>query len=292
MGGTAVLMAKFDAARYLELAQKYRATYTMLVPVQYQRIMALPNFDRYDLSSFRMKLSTSAPFRTELKRDVLKRWPGGLVEIYGLTEGGGTCLLYAHEHPDKLDTVGRPAPGHDIRLIDEQGREIAPGDAGEVVGRSPLMMTGYHNQPAKTAEAEWFDAQGNRFLRTGDIGRFDADGFLTLIDRKKDMIISGGFNVYPSDIEAVIRTHPEVADVSVVGVPSERWGETPVAFVVRRPGSSVSAAALRDWANARLGKIQRLAALEWVESLPRSAIGKVLKRELREIYRSRAEAPG
>jgi len=292
MGGTAVLMAKFDAARYLELAQTHRATHTMLVPVQYQRIMALADFDRYDLSSFRIKLSTSAPFRADLKADVLARWPGELVEIYGLTEGGGTCLLYAREHPDKLGTVGRPAPGHDIRLIDEQGREVAQGEAGEVVGRSPLMMTGYHNQPAKTAEAEWFDAQGNRFLRTGDVGRFDAEGFLTLIDRRKDMIISGGFNVYPSDIEAVLRGHPEVADVSVVGVPSERWGETPVAFVVPRAGATAGADVLREWANARVGKIQRLAAVELIESLPRSAIGKVLKRELRDAYRARAAATG
>jgi len=292
MGGTVVLMAKFDAARYLELAEKHRATHTMLVPVQYQRVMALADFARYDLTSFRMKLSTSAPFRAELKRDVLRRWPGGLVEIYGLTEGGGSCLLYAHEHPDKLDTVGRPSPGHDIRLIDEQGREVAQGEAGEVVGRSPAMMTGYHNQPAKTAEVEWFDAQGNRFLRTGDIGRFDAEGFLTLIDRKKDMIISGGFNVYPSDIEAVLRTHPEVADVSVVGVPSERWGETPVAFVVLRPGSAANEDSLREWTNASVGKIQRVAAVELVESLPRSAIGKVLKRALRDAYRAKAAATG
>lgn len=288
MGGTAVLMAKFDAASYLELAEKYRATHTMLVPVQYQRIMALAEFELYDLSSFRVKLSTSAPFRAELKRDVLSRWPGGLVEIYGLTEGGGSCLLYAREHPDKLETVGCPAPGHDIRLIDEQGREVARGEAGEVVGRSPAMMTGYHNQPAKTADVEWFDAQGNRFIRTGDIGRFDADGFLSLIDRKKDMIISGGFNVYPSDIEAVLRIHPDVADVSVVGVPSERWGETPVAFVVRKPGSTIGAEALHHWTNARVGKIQRLAAVELLASLPRSAIGKVLKRELRDAYRAKA----
>jgi acyl-CoA synthetase (AMP-forming)/AMP-acid ligase II len=292
MGGTAVLMAKFDAARYLALAERHRATHTMLVPVQYQRIMALADFGRHDLSSFRMKLSTSAPFRAELKADVVERWPGGLVEIYGLTEGGGTCLLFAHERPDKLATVGKPAPGHDIRLIDDQGREVAPGEAGEVVGRSPMMMTGYHNQPEKTREAEWFDAQGNRFLRTGDVGRFDSDGFLTLIDRKKDMIISGGFNVYPSDIEAVLRTHPEVADASVVGVPSERWGESPVAFVVAKPGARAGAEALREWTNARVGKIQRLAALELVEALPRSAIGKVLKRELRDAYQAKARAAG
>jgi acyl-CoA synthetase (AMP-forming)/AMP-acid ligase II len=288
LGGTVVLMGKFDAAGYLALAARHRVTHTMLVPVQYQRIMAVPEFDRYDLSSFRFKFCTSAPFAAQLKADVLARWPGGLVEYYGMTEGGGTCILLAHEYRDKLHTVGRPAEGHDIRLIDESGREVAPGEVGVVVGHSPATMTGYHNQPAKTAEAEWFDASGKRFIRTGDVGRFDADGFLVLMDRRKDMIISGGFNVYPSDLEAVLALHPEVADVAVVGVPSERWGETPVAFVVRSPGASVSATALRDWANARLGKTQRLASVELIDSLPRSAIGKVLKRELRDRLRDGA----
>jgi long-chain acyl-CoA synthetase len=285
LGGTVVLMAKFDVAQYLALAEKHRVTHTMLVPVQYQRIMAHPDFDKYDLSSFRMKFSTSAPFPAALKAEVLRRWPGGLIEVYGMTEGGGTCILAAHEHPDKLHTVGRPAEGHDIRLIDEQGREVAPGEAGEVVGRSPLMMTGYHNQPQKTAEAEWHDASGKRFIRTGDVGRFDADGFLTLLDRKKDMIISGGFNIYPSDLEAVLGAHPGVAEVAVVGVPSARWGETPVAFVVPKPGAAPLAADLLAWANARLGKTQRLADLRLAPELPRSAIGKVLKRALRDAYR-------
>ena len=114
-----------------------------------------------------------------LKADVLRRWPGGLVEYYGMTEGGGTCILEAHNFPDKLHTVGRPAAGHDIRLIDDNGVEVGPGESGEVVGRSAGMMTGYHGQPERTREAEWFDPQGTRFIRTGDIGRFDADGFLT-----------------------------------------------------------------------------------------------------------------
>ncbi|MGE5130542.1 MAG: class I adenylate-forming enzyme family protein [Sphingomonadaceae bacterium] len=292
LGGTVVLMAKFDVAQYLALAAKHRVTHTMLVPVQYQRIMTHPDFDKYDLSSFRMKFSTSAPFPAALKAEVLRRWPGGLIEVYGMTEGGGTCILVAHEHPDKLHTVGRPAEGHDIRLIDEHGREVGAGEAGEVVGHSPLMMTGYHNQPQKTAEAEWHDADGKRFIRTGDVGRFDADGFLTLLDRKKDMIISGGFNIYPSDLEAVLATRPDVAEVAVIGVASERWGETPVAFVVPKPGSAPRAEELLAWANARLGKTQRLADLQLVVELPRSAIGKVLKRALRDAYRPVGAASG
>ncbi len=292
LGGSVVLMTKFEVAEYLALAAKHRVTHTMLVPVQYQRIMAHPDFGRYDLSSFRMKFSTSAPFSAALKADVLARWPGGLTEVYGMTEGGGTCILAAHEHPNKLHTVGRPAEGHDIRLIDEHGREVAPGEAGEVVGHSAMMMNGYHNQPHKSAEAEWRDASGKRFIRTGDLGRFDADGFLTLLDRKKDMIISGGFNVYPSDLEAVLREHPEVADCAVVGVPSERWGETPVGFAVLKAGARASAPELLAWANARLGKTQRLANLELAAELPRSPIGKVLKRELRDAYRVKTRALG
>ena len=289
-GGCVVLMPKFDAARYLALAAQHRATHTMLVPVQYQRIMALPQFGAFDLSSFRFKFCTSAPFSAALKADVLERWPGGLVEFYGMTEGGGTCILEAHLHPDKLHTVGQPAPGHDIRLIDDAGHEVPPGEAGEVVGHSSGMMSGYHGQPQKTREAEWFDASGKRFIRTGDIGRFDADGFLTLFDRKKDIIISGGFNVYTSDLEAVLRAHPAVADAAVVGVASEQWGETPVAFIVARDAATAPAPeTLLQWANAQVGKTQRLSALRYVAELPRSAIGKVLKRELRDAW---SAAPG
>jgi len=290
VGGCVILMPKFDAKGYLELAQAHRATHTMLVPVQYQRLMGHPDFDRYDLSSYRVKLCTSAPFHANLKADILARWPGALIEYYGMTEGGGTCILHAHLHPNKLHTVGQPAEGHDIRLIDEQGREVprdAKGEAmGEVVGRSGGMMSGYHKQPAKTAEAEWYSPDGLRFIRTGDVGRFDADGFLTLFDRRKDMIISGGFNIYPSDMEAVLRQHPDVADAAVIGVPSAEWGETPVACVVLRPGAAADGETVRQWVNGQVGKTQRLSALRVMDELPRSAIGKILKRELRDAWQA------
>lgn len=285
-GGCVRLMARFDALRYLQTAQAIRASHTMLVPVQYQRIMALPQFGAFDLSSFKAKFCTSAPFRAELKADVLARWPGGLVEFYGMTEGGGTCILVAQLHPDKLHTVGQPAATSDMRLIDEEGHELPAGAIGEVVGHSPGMMTGYHGQPEQTREVEWFDLHGKRFIRTGDVGRFDADGFLTLLDRRKDMIISGGFNIYPSDLEAELRQHPAVEDVAVTGVPSEQWGETPVAFVCPRPGATDEAAQIMAWYNARAGKTQRLTALYFMDELPRSAIGKVLKRELRERHQT------
>jgi long-chain acyl-CoA synthetase len=175
-------------------------------------------------------------------------------------------------------------------LIDDAGNEVPQGQVGEVVGYSKVVMNGYHNQPGKTSEAEWFDSAGNRFIRTGDIGRFDAEGFLTLLDRKKDMIISGGFNVYPSDLEAVLGQHPAVLEAAVVGVPSRRWGETPVAFVVARPGQSPSAEELQAFVAERVGKTQRLSDVRVVQALPRSSIGKVLKRELRDEYGTLPEA--
>jgi acyl-CoA synthetase (AMP-forming)/AMP-acid ligase II len=279
-GGTAVLLPKFEARAFLQAAEKHRGTHAMLVPVQYQRIMALPDFDSFDLSSFRLKTCTSAPFSAELKADVVARWPGLLVEYYGMTEGGGTCALLANAHPDKLHTVGKPVEGHDIRLIDEEGNEVPQGEMGEVVGRSGAMMSGYHGRKEATSSAEWFDGEGRRYIRHGDLGRFDEDGFLILMDRKKDLIISGGFNIYPTDLEAVLIQHPDVRDCAVIGVPSEQWGETPVGFYA----GGGEPADILAWFNAQVGKTQRLSALERIDELPRNAIGKVLKRELRDLY--------
>jgi long-chain acyl-CoA synthetase len=279
-GGTVVLMKKFDVEGFLQLSERERATNTMLVPVQYRRIMAHPDFDRYDLSSFIMKYCTSAPFASALKADVVKRWPGGLVEIYGMTEGGCAFLLEAHKYPDKLHTVGQPAPGHEARVIDEDGNELPQGSVGEIVGRSPAMMTGYNNRQDATDAMTWYDADGGFWYRHGDIGRIDEDGFLTLMDRAKDMIISGGFNIYPSDLEGVLLQQDGVIEAAVIGAPSEEWGETPVGFVVLKPDADM--AAILDSANARLGKTQRLNRLVPIAELPRSPIGKVLKRELRD----------
>jgi acyl-CoA synthetase (AMP-forming)/AMP-acid ligase II len=283
-GGTAILMPKFDVRHYLELAQQHRATVTMLVPVQYQRLLEHPDFDRYDLSSFRLKWCTSAPLRAELKRQLITRWPGKFIEIYGLTEGGGSCLLRAHDHPDKLHTVGQPAPNADLRIIGPDGREVPRGEVGEVVGRAASMMLGYHNRPDLTEAILWRSPDGQIFFRSGDMGRFDEDGFLVLLDRAKDVIISGGFNIYPVDIEAELSRHPAVADCAVIGVPSERWGETPLGLVVLRPGMAASAEELTAFVNSRVGKAQRVAGVEFRDTLPRSPIGKLLKRELRVPY--------
>ncbi|HEJ7149024.1 MULTISPECIES: class I adenylate-forming enzyme family protein [Serratia] len=289
-GGTAVLMGKFDAYEYLVEAQNSRATHTMLVPVQYQRIMALTQFDDFDLGSFIFKSCTGAPFSPELKADVIRRWPGALLEIYGMTEGGGTCVLLANECPNKLHTVGKPVPGCEIRLIDAQGNEVNSGDIGEVVGRSNMMMAGYHGRPDMTHEATWIDANGNGYIRHGDLGRFDKEGFLTLLGRTKDMIISGGFNVYPTDIEAVLRTHPLVEDCAVIGIPSVTWGETPFAFYVSKD-DLLNPHEVITWVNERMGKTQRLSGAQAIAQLPLSATGKVLKRELRALFLTEHSTP-
>lgn len=286
-GATSVLMPKFDAREFLELSSRHRVTHAMLVPTQYDRILRQPGLGTCDLSSYRVKLSTSAPLRADLKRQILDRWPGMLVEIYGLTEGGVSTVLVANANPDKLNSVGQPTPGCELKVIDDAGNELPPGQAGELVGRSPIMMKGYENRDEATREMLWHDAQGNTYLRSGDIGRIDEAGFVYLLDRKKDMVISGGFNVYATDLENVLLEHEAVHEAAVIGVPHADWGETPVGMVVLEPGASTTAEAIRQWANARLGKGQRLSEVVVREELPKSAIGKVLKRELREGYDER-----
>ena len=280
-GGHLVMMPKIDALGFVKLAEAFRATHSMLVPVQYRRIMDLPNFDDFDLSAYQMKFCTSAPFSAELKAEVLRRWPGGFVEYWSMTEGGGGTVLVAHKHPDKLHTIGEPMAGAELRFVKEDGSEAAPGEVGEIVGYSPATMSGYANRPEATQATQWQHPDGRIFIRTGDLARFDADGFVELMGRAKDMIISGGFNIYPIDIEQIVIEHPQVTDVAVVGIASRAWGESPVAFVVA-PGAD--AEAIRHWANERLGKVQRLAAVHITDELPRSAIGKILKRELRDQW--------
>ncbi|WP_343040038.1 class I adenylate-forming enzyme family protein [Parasphingorhabdus halotolerans] len=282
-GGTSILMRKFDCQRWLELAQENRATHTMLVPVQYQRLMDFEGFDDYDLSTFTHKYCTSAPFSAELKAEVIKRMPGGLIEVYSMTEGGVVCILLAHAHPDKLHTVGIAWGGSEVITVDEELNRLPHGEMGELVGRSQTMMSGYQNQPKKTEEASWYDENGDRWQRMGDIGRVDEDGFITLMGRSKDMIISGGFNIYPRDLEEALMAQPGVADAAVIGVASRQWGEMPLGFVVAEQGVTLDMEALKAAANADLGKTQRLSELRLIDELPRSHIGKILKTELRDM---------
>ena len=290
LGGKLVLLDKFDTRAFLQLAEQHRVTHAMLVPVQYQRLLAEPEFDRFDLSSFSAKFSTSAPLRKPIIADAMARWPGNLIEVYGLTEGGISTLLDCAAHPDKWDTVGQAVAGAQIVILSDDGKELGPGQRGEVAGRAGAMMRGYLNRPDKTAEILWQNAAGETYFRSGDIGMLDEDGFLTLLDRRKDMIISGGFNVYAEDLEQALLAHPAVRDAAVIAIPSTRWGETPLGIIVLADDAGVGTDTILQNVNSRLGKTQRLAGLVETDVLPRNAIGKILKRELRDHFRDYAQA--
>jgi acyl-CoA synthetase (AMP-forming)/AMP-acid ligase II len=224
-----------------------------------------------------------SPLHASLKQEVFRRFPCGVIELYGLTEGVITTLD-PEDAEGRWASVGKPLLGTDLRIIDDSGRALPAGTCGEIVGRGRITMPGYYNRPEATAEATWTDEQGRPWLRTGDIGRLDEEGFLYIVDRKKDMILSGGQNVYPTDIELVMLAHPEVAEVAVIAVPSERWGETPLAVVVPKTGCELDAAALVAWTNERVGRQQRVSGVVLRDSLPRNPNGKILKRELRAEF--------
>ena len=216
--------------------------------------------------------------------------PGGLIEIYSMTEGGVVCLLACHEFPDKLHTVGRPAPGSELKVLDDEDNPVPAGEPGNLIGLSQTMMAGYKNQPDKTREGYWQDPEtGITWQRMGDIGRVDADGFVELVGRSKDMIISGGFNIFPVDLENELLKEVGVAEAAVIGMPSKAWGETPVGFV-RVSDAAADTDAIMAAVNARMGKTQRLSALFTIDEMPRSHIGKLLKTELRARLEAAGEA--
>jgi acyl-CoA synthetase (AMP-forming)/AMP-acid ligase II len=280
VGGTMVVMPVFDAAAAVDLMARERVSHGTFVPLQLEKLLAVPNLERHDLSSLDALMCCGSPLAIDIKREFPQRFDCHLIELYGLTEG--LCTILAPEDFERnTESVGKPFLGTDLGIIGEDDREVAPGETGEIVGLSPLLMSGYHGNDAASAEATWTDGQGRRWLRTGDLGRLDADGFLYIVDRKKDMILSGAQNIYPADIEAVMRTHPGIADVAVVGVRSRQWGETPVAVVVPAPHAPLAEQSLIEWTNARVGKQQRIRGVVFRANLPRNANGKVLKRELR-----------
>jgi long-chain acyl-CoA synthetase len=281
LGGQLIVRRGFEAERFAALVQTHAVTNFSAVPTQYQRILEDADFEALDLLSLRAMMCCGAPLPEAVKRAWLDRFPHGFIELYGSTEGVITTLD-PEDAPDRLRSVGRPLPGSDIVILGADDRPVSLGQAGEIAGRSRWMMEGYWRRPDATAEATWIDADGQPWLRSGDIGSLDADGFLQVSDRKKDMILSGGQNVFPADIEAVLQEHPEILECAVIGAPDPKWGETPVAVVVRRAGGDCEGEALRAWTNARVGKFQRISAVTFVDSLPRNAAGKVLKRELRD----------
>jgi acyl-CoA synthetase (AMP-forming)/AMP-acid ligase II len=281
-----VVMPKFDPAAFCDLVERERITHVFMVPPQFVAVLDHPRTDAADLSSLEIVLSAGSALRTETKRRILERIGPGLMELYGLTEGVAT-ILRPEDVTRKTDSVGTPFVGSEVRIIDDAGRELPAGEVGEIAGYSGALMKGYHNRPEATAETVWRAPDGRTFLRTGDIGKLDEEGFLYILDRKKDMILSGGFNVYPRDIEEVAAGHPDVAEVTVIGVPDPKWDEVPMALVVPRAGAEPEPDALRSWINERVGKHQRVARVAFRTAFPRNALGKVLKRELRDEYAGR-----
>jgi acyl-CoA synthetase (AMP-forming)/AMP-acid ligase II len=282
-GATIVIMPQFSPRDFLETVARERVTHTFMVPTQFIGILASGELGHHDLSSLRVMVSAGSPLREDTKAAVLERIGPGLFELYGFSEGFAT-MIKPEDVARKRGSVGKPVIGFDLRIIDDDGREVPPGQPGEIVGYGAGLMTAYHRNPVATEEAIWRDARGRTFFRSGDIGRLDEEGFLYILDRKKDMIISGGFNVFPKDIEAVVAEHPDVLDVTVIGVPHEKWGETPLALVIPRPGATPDPEAIRRWANLRLAKPQQLSAIEVRAEFPRNALGKVLKRLIRDPH--------
>ena len=279
LGATFIVHRAFDPVAFVETVARERVTHTMLVPSQIVAILEAPGFDPARLASLRMLLSLGAPLHREHKDRLEALLPGILHELYGLTEGLVTILDPADVRR-KPGSVGVPPPFYELRIVDDAGNDVPAGTVGEIVGRGPITMHGYFGRDAETGHA-----LRAGWLHSGDLGYVDDDGYLYLVDRKKDMIDSGGIKVYPRDIEEVAARHPAVREVAVFGVPHAKWGETPLAAVVLRSGSAVSEDALRDWINARVAaQYQRVERVVVYDDFPRNAAGKTLKRELRAPF--------
>ncbi len=286
VGGCIVVEPGFEVESTLVTIEREKITHVSVVPVIVQRLLESDRMQAANLASLRAIMCCGSPLPVHLKKRALLEFGADFIELYGLTEGVITTL----DPEDAIGremSVGRPLPGTTLRIVDEEDRVLPIGEAGEIVSRGHITMTGYYNRPDASTDSAWTDEIGQRWLRTGDVGRIDAEGFLYIVDRKKDMIISGGQNIFPADIESVMLDHPAVAEVAVIGIPSERWGETPFAVVVPRNSPSEPsrlASELHDWVNQRVGKQQRVAGLRLVDQLPRNPNGKILKRELRREY--------
>ncbi|MDX1593221.1 MAG: AMP-binding protein [Gammaproteobacteria bacterium] len=278
-GATYVLHEQFDPAALIETVERERVTHLMLVPSQIVAVLDHPDFAAGRLASLEMLLSLGAPLHVEHKNRLEAALPGRFHELYGLTEGFVTILDKA-DAIRKRGSVGVPPVLSEMRIVGEDGSPVATGEVGEIVGRSPILMQGYYGRPDLTAQA-----LRDGWLHSGDLGYVDDEGFLFLVDRKKDMIDTGGVKVYPRDVEEVAVRHPDVSEAAVFGIPDPKWGETPVAAVTLREGAGVDEETLRSWINERVAaRYQRVSRVVIYPEFPRNAAGKILKREMREPF--------
>jgi len=283
-GGCIYVEQRFNETAFIERVRDERITHTAMVPIQFQRVIEASAHAGADFSSMQAMMSCGSPLREDLKRRIFEHFDCGIIELYGLTEGIITTLETEHAE-GRWSSVGRPLIGTDICIVDDNDQVLPANQSGEICSRGRISMPGYWRRDDANRDATFIDADGRTWLRSGDIGYIDDEGFLYIVDRKKDMILSGGQNIYPQDIEAVVVRHPDVFDVAVIGLNSEKWGETPVALVVLREGANCDTTSLGSWVNKQLGKQQRLADVIAMDELPRNPNGKILKRELRAMFK-------
>ncbi|MBL8399407.1 MAG: AMP-binding protein [Candidatus Accumulibacter sp.] len=279
LGARYVLQRQFDAEEAIDIIARERVTHTMMVPAQIIAVLNAANFAPEKLASLEMILSLGAPLYQEHKDQLNRLLPNRFYELYGLTEGFWT-ILDKTQSLRKAGSVGSPPYFFEMRIVGEDGVDLPPGQVGEIVGRGPSLMSGYYGRPDLTAQA-----LRDGWLYTGDLGYADEEGYLYLVDRKKDMIDSGGVKIYPRDIEEVAARHPAIREVAVFGVEHEKWGETPVAAVLLQRDAVIAADELRAWINARVGaRFQRVHEVMILQDFPRNAAGKTLKRTMRDAY--------
>jgi acyl-CoA synthetase (AMP-forming)/AMP-acid ligase II len=285
-GGTTVLLTKFTAAGFLETVQREKCTHMFAVPTQFIVILESGLVGKYDVSSMKCLLSGGQAISSKTFAGLEAAFPSAEVyECYGCTEGFVTlCLPEDRAHHGKTGSVGLPIYGGETVVIDDDGTEIARGEIGEIAGWGPNLMKGYYNNPKLTEESIWLHPDGRTFFRSGDLGRMDEDGFVYVVGRTKDMIKSGGINVFASDIEEIFMRHPDVMEAAVIGIPHEKWVETPLLLCIVREGAMLTEDELMNWGNARLGKWQRVSRVEFRQEFPRGTHDKVLKRALRDPY--------
>ncbi len=283
-----VLLREVDPVKILDVIEQYRVSHAFLVPAVLQFMLMVPGVEQRDFSSLKYVLYGASPISTEVLARSIRTFGCKFMQAYGLTETTGTVVLLMPEDHDpdgpnahRLRAAGKAIPNAEIKVVDPAtGAEVPVGEVGEIWIRSPQVMLGYWNNPDETAKA----IQPDGFFRSGDAGYLDADGYVYIHDRVKDMIVSGGENIYPAEVENVLMAHPAVADVAVIGVPHEKWGETPKAMVVKAAGAEVTEQELIDFCRERLARYKCPTSVDFIDAIPRNPSGKVLKKDLRAPF--------